>query len=389
MLDAVFTATSAVCVTGLITVDTATYWSTFGEVVILALIQLGGLGIMTVASLMVVLLSRRMGLRARLVAQAQTRTLTPHDVGRVVRNVIIFSLASEAVIAAVLGIRFAVAGPMSPGEAMWHGLFHSVSAFNNAGFSLNADSLVGYVGDAWIMLTVCVAVIVGGLGFPVVFELARGWRHPRAWSVTTKLTVGVTVALLVIGTVVIAIAEHDNPATLGAMPGGTRLLAAVFTATMPRTAGFNAIDIGAMSGEGLLFSDLLMFIGGGSASTAGGIKVTTFGLLAVVLWAEMRGEGRRQRRCSAGADRQSAPGIGGRVAVRQSLCGRYVHPVEHDRLQSRSGSVRDDLGAEHGGSVHGHHGPSARRRQVADYRVDVRRASGTADVGVGIGASAP
>ncbi|MGV0812805.1 potassium transporter TrkG [Mycolicibacterium boenickei] len=292
VLDAVFTSTSAVCVTGLITVDTATYWSTFGEVVILVLIQLGGLGIMTVASLMVVLLSRRLGLRARLVAQAQTRTLTPHDVGRVVRNVIIFSLASEAVVAAILVIRWATNGQFTVREALWHGVFHSVSAFNNAGFSLNADSLVGSVGDAWIILTVCAAVIVGGLGFPVVFELARAWRHPRAWSVTTKLTVSVTVTLLIVGTVVIAAAERDNPATLGAMPTDHRMLAAIFTATMPRTAGFNAIDIGAMSSEGLLFTDLLMFIGGGSASTAGGIKVTTFGLLAVVLWAEMRGESR-------------------------------------------------------------------------------------------------
>ncbi|MCV7382905.1 TrkH family potassium uptake protein [Mycolicibacter longobardus] len=292
VLDAVFTATSAVCVTGLITVDTSTYWSAFGEVVILVLIQLGGLGIMTVASLMVVLLSRRLGLRARLVAQAQIRTLTPRDVGRVVRNVIIFSLASEAIVAAILVIRWATNGPFTVRESLWHGVFHSVSAFNNAGFSLNADSLVGSVGDAWIMLTVCAAVIVGGLGFPVVFELARAWRHPRAWSVTTKLTVSVTVTLLIVGTVVIAATERHNPATLGALPTDSRMLAAVFTATMPRTAGFNAVDIGAMSSEGLLFTDLLMFIGGGSASTAGGIKVTTFGLLAVVLWAEMRGESR-------------------------------------------------------------------------------------------------
>ncbi|WP_396912072.1 TrkH family potassium uptake protein [Mycolicibacterium sp.] len=279
-------------VTELITVDTATYWSTFGEVVILVLIQLGGLGIMTVASLMVVLLSRRLGLRARLVAQAQTRTLTPRDVGRVVRNVILFSLACEAVVAAILVARFIVIGQFTVRGALWHGVFHSVSAFNNAGFSLNADSLVGYVADAWVMLPVSAAVIVGGLGFPVVFELARAWRHLRAWSVTTKLTVSVTVTLLIVGTVVIAAVERHNPDTLGSMPVGTRLLAAVFTATMPRTAGFNAIDIGAMSSEGLLFTDLLMFIGGGSASTAGGIKVTTFGLLAVVLWAEMRGESR-------------------------------------------------------------------------------------------------
>ncbi|HEY9266561.1 MAG TPA: potassium transporter TrkG, partial [Mycobacterium sp.] len=292
VLDAMFTATSAVCVTGLVTVDTGTYWSTFGEAVILGLIQLGGLGIMTVASLMVVLLSRRMGLRARLVAQAQTRTVTVRDVGRVVRNVILFSLASEAVVAAILVARFAATHQMPFGAALWDGIFHSVSAFNNAGFSLNADSLVRYIDDPYILLTICTAVILGGLGFPVVFELVRAWRHPRSWSVTTKITVSVTSILLLVGTIAIAAAERHNLATLGGMSHDSRLLAAFFTATMPRTAGFNAIDIGMMSSEGLLFTDLLMFIGGGSASTAGGIKVTTVGLLAVVLWAEMRGESR-------------------------------------------------------------------------------------------------
>ncbi|MEO3757542.1 TrkH family potassium uptake protein [Mycobacterium sp. B14F4] len=292
LLDAVFTATSAVCVTGLVTVDTGTYWSTFGELAILAMIQIGGLGIMSVASLVVVLLSRRLGLRARLVAQAQTRTLTVHDVGRVIRNVAIFSVVSELVVAAILVARFAAKYDMPLGEALWQGVFHSVSAFNNAGFSLYADSLVRYVGDPTVMLTISATVIVGGLGFPVVFELAKSWRRPRTWSVTTRITVSVTAALLIAGTLVIAIVEHRNTATLGDLPANQRFLAAVFTATMPRTAGFNAIDIAAMTPEGLLFTDVLMFIGGGSASTAGGIKVTTLGLLAVVLWAEIRGESR-------------------------------------------------------------------------------------------------
>lgn len=292
LLDAVFTSTSAVCVTGLVTVDTASYWSAFGETVILALIQLGGLGIMTVASLLVVLLSRRLGLRARLIAQAQTRTLTVRDIGRLLRNVALFSVACELVVAAVLVTRFSARYGMPTPEALWHGIFHAVSAFNNAGFALYADSLVRYVDDPWIMLTVAAAVIVGGLGFPVVFELARSWHRPRTWSVTTRITVAATTVLLIVGTLVIATIEHDNPGTLGPLSTGSRLVAAVFTATMPRTAGFNAVDIAAMSPEGLLFTDVLMFIGGGSASTAGGVKVTTVGLLAFVLWAEMRGESR-------------------------------------------------------------------------------------------------
>lgn len=292
LMDALFTSTSAVCVTGLVTVDTATYWSWFGEVVILGLIQIGGLGIMTVASLTVVLLSHRLGLRARMIAAAQTRTLTVRDVGRVVRNVTVFAIVSEIVVATVLTIRILTITDSTVSEAIYEGIFHAISAFNNAGFSLHADSLTRYVGDSWILLTVCTAVIVGGLGFPVVFELARSWRHPTLWSVTTRVTVWVTLVLLVVGTVAIATLENSNNETLGALPPSTRVLAAFFSATMPRTAGFNAIDIGAMTPEGLFITDFLMFIGGGSAGTAGGIKVTTFGLLAVILWAEMRGEDR-------------------------------------------------------------------------------------------------
>jgi trk system potassium uptake protein TrkH len=290
LIDAVFTATSAVCVTGLITVDTGSHWSAFGEIVILALIQAGGLGIMTLGTLVVVLLSRRLGLRARLIAQAQSRTLSLQDVRRVVRNIVVFSVVSEAIIAMILSARIMLAHDSDAGAALYEGIFHAISAFNNAGFSTHVDSLVRYVDDPWIMLTVAGAVILGGLGFPVVFELARTWRRPRSWSVTTRITVTTTMILLAVATVVFLIVERDNPETLGPMPPGVKLLAGFFTAVMPRTAGFNAIDIAAMRPESLLLTDALMFIGGGSAGAAGGIKVTTFGLLAVVVWAEMRGE---------------------------------------------------------------------------------------------------
>ena len=289
-LTALFHATSAVCVTGLVTVDTGTYWSGFGQAVILLCIQVGGLGIMTLASLLALLLSRRLGLRARLVAQAETKALSASDVRRIIRTVVIFSLASEAVVAAVLAIRFAVGYDQALPSALYSGAFHAVSAFNNAGFGLNADSLIQYVADPWISLTICAAVVVGGLGFPVVFELAREWRTPRSWSVLTRITVIVTVALLVVGTAGMLVAEWSNPGTLGPLALGTRFLAAFTAAVMPRTAGFNNLDIAAYQPETLLLTDALMFIGGGSAGTAGGIKVTTFGLLAYVLWAEMRGD---------------------------------------------------------------------------------------------------
>ncbi|MCZ2819043.1 TrkH family potassium uptake protein [Modestobacter sp. VKM Ac-2977] len=290
LLTALFHATSAVCVTGLVTVDTGTYWSGFGQAVILLLIQAGGLGIMTLATLLAVVLSRRLGLRARLIAQAETKALSAADVRRVIRRVVLFSLGVEAVVAVVLGIRFATGYDQPLSSAAYSGVFHAVSAFNNAGFGLNADSLVQYVADPWISLTICVAIIIGGLGFPVVFELVREWRSPKSWSVLTRITVIVTVVLLVGGTLLFLIAEGGNPGTLGPLGAGATLLAAFTAAVMPRTAGFNNLDIAAYQPETLLLTDALMFIGGGSAGTAGGIKVTTFGLLAYVLWAEMRGD---------------------------------------------------------------------------------------------------
>ncbi|MFR9756895.1 TrkH family potassium uptake protein [Streptomyces sp. TR06-5] len=289
-LDALFTSTSAVCVTGLITVDTPHYWSTFGEVVILVLIQAGGLGIMTLATLFAVLVSRRLGLRARLLAQAETKALSLKDLRRVVRNIVLFSLGSEIVFAAALGTEFALGHAMTPGHALYQGLFHAVSAFNNAGFSLHSDSLMGYADDPWVTLTVAAAVVLGGLGFPVLFELRRSWRRPRTWSVLTRVTLALTAVLLLLGTFVLTAAEYTNPETLGPMPTWQKWLAGLFASVNARTAGFNGIDTSAQGPESLMATDILMFIGGGSAGTAGGIKVTTFGVLAFVIWAEIRGE---------------------------------------------------------------------------------------------------
>ncbi|MEU4571277.1 potassium transporter TrkG [Nonomuraea sp. NPDC023979] len=289
-VTALFTATSAACVTGLAVVDTASHWSAFGEVVIALLVQAGGLGIMTLATLFTVLLSGRLGLRARLFAQAETKTLRMTDVRTVVRKVVLFSLACEAVVAVVLTGRFLIGYGEPFGRAVYLGVFHAVSSFNNAGFALWADNLMGFVTDPWVSLTIAVSVIVGGLGFPVWFELLRDWRHPGRWSVLTRITVWVTVILLVGGTLVFLATEWRNPRTLGGLDDPGKVLAAFFAAVMPRTAGFNSLDVSAMYPSSWLVTDLLMFVGGGSAGTAGGIKVTTFGLLAFVIWAEMRGE---------------------------------------------------------------------------------------------------
>lgn len=287
---ALFTATSAICVTGHIVVDTSAYWSTFGELVILGLIQIGGLGIMTLATLFMLLLARRLGLRARMIAQAETRTLSARDVRRVVRNIVLFSLASELIIAIVLVSRFLLGYDISIGRSFYDGIFLAISSFNNAGFSPYSNSLMFFVNDPWIILTISAAIIVGGLGFPVVFELARAWRRPKGWSVVTRITVWSTVALLFLGMVVFLALESNNPRTLGPLSGPAKLLGGFFMSVTPRSAGFNTIDTSRMTPEGWLATDILMFIGGGSAGTAGGIKVTTFGLLAFVIWSELRGE---------------------------------------------------------------------------------------------------
>jgi potassium uptake TrkH family protein len=315
LVTALFHATSAVCVTGLVTVDTGTYWSGFGQTVILLLIQVGGLGIMTLATLLALLLSRRLGLRARLIVQAETKALSPSDVRRVIGRIVVFSLVSEAVVAAVLAVRFAVRYDQSLLRAAYHGVFHAISAFNNAGFSPYRDNLIGFAGDPWISLPIALAVIVGGLGFPVMFELARNWRRPRTWSVLTRITVVVTLALLLLGTAGMLVAESTNPGTLGPLGPGERVLAAFVAAVMPRTAGFNNLDIAAYRPETLLMYDALMFVGGGSAGTAGGIKVTTFGLLAYVLWAEMRGDP------DVEVGRRRVPGTNQRQALSVALLG--------------------------------------------------------------------
>jgi potassium uptake TrkH family protein len=290
VLTAAFTSVSAVCVTGLTTVDTATYWSTFGQVVIVGLIQIGGFGIMTLATLLGMLVGGKLRLRSSLIAQAETHTLNIGDVRHVVRRVAITMLVFEAAVAAVLTVRFRERYDDTWSEAVWHGVFHSVSAFNNAGFALYSDNLIGFVEDAWIMFPICVAIVAGGIGFPVLFELRRRWRRPRAWTVHTRLTVYGSMVLLLAGVGAFLALEWTNASTLGSLSSWGKVVGGVTGGVVPRTAGFNSIDYGQITPETMAVNYVLMFIGGGSAGTAGGIKVTTFFLLAFVIWSEVRGE---------------------------------------------------------------------------------------------------
>jgi Trk-type K+ transport system membrane component len=308
LVTALFTATSAVCVTGLVIEDTGTYWSGFGEVVILGLIQVGGFGIMTLASLLGLLVARRLRTRLQLSTQAETKSLGIGDVRRVVLGVLRISVLFEAAVAAILTWRFSDGYGEPMGRAVYLGVFHAVSAFNNAGFGLYKDSLMRFVDDPLVCLPIAAAVIVGGLGFPVLFELRRQFRTPRRWSLHTKVTVGMTVLLLAAGWALITASEWSNTATLGPLSIAGKLLAGFFHAVMPRTAGFNSLDVAGMREVTLLINDALMFIGGGSAGTAGGIKVTTFALLGFVILAEIRGEPSVHalgRRLPAGVQRQA------------------------------------------------------------------------------------
>ena len=308
LVTALFTATSAVCVTGLVIEDTGTFWSGFGEVLILGLIQIGGFGIMTLASLLGLLVAGRLRMRLQLGTQTETKAMGVGEVRRVVLGVLRISVLVELLVAVALTWRFAEGYGYGWSRAAYLGVFHAVSAFNNAGFALYPDSLMSFVDDPLICLPIVAAIIIGGLGFPVLFELRRQLRTPRTWSIHTKITVGMTVMLLATGWAAISIAEWSNPGTLGSLDGGGKLLAGFTTAVMPRTAGFNSLDVAEFSDVTLLIHDVLMFIGGGSAGTAGGIKVTTFALLGFVILAEIRGEPSVHaigRKLPAGVQRQA------------------------------------------------------------------------------------
>ncbi|MHA7306513.1 TrkH family potassium uptake protein [Arthrobacter sp. TMN-49] len=287
-MPALFTAVSAVCVTGLITVDTVTFWTPFGHVVILALIQVGGFGIMALATLLALLVRKSIGLRGQLVAQSETHTLNFGDVKAVLFRVFRIMAAIEVATAAILTGRFWLSYGNDPGTALWHGIFHAVSAFNNAGFALYSDNLMSFAEDPWIIIPICAAVVAGGLGFPVIIQLLNGGAI-RNWTIHLRLTVYGTVALLVVGFAFFAASEWNRAETLGPMGVGGKMLGALAGAVFPRTAGFNSIDYGAASDVTLMVTNVLMFIGGGSAGTAGGIKITTFLVLAFAIWNEIRG----------------------------------------------------------------------------------------------------
>ena len=302
LADAFFTAMSSICVTGLATVDMATHWSTFGTIAILIVLEVGGIGVLTLASMLGLIVSRRLGLKAKLLAASDSNALRLHagpvaesqairlgEIGGLLATVAISVLAIEAFITLLIAPRLLIAGA-DPWAATWQGFYFATSAFTNTGFMPTPEGLEPFAADPWMLSAISLAVILGSLGFPVIFALAKHWRSPRRWSLHVRLTLVTTGILIVAGTIVLYALEWNNAATLGAQDPVVRPMTATFLSIMTRSGGFSTVDIGQMHDSSLLVMDMLMFVGGGSASTAGGIKVTTLAVLFLAAFAEARGD---------------------------------------------------------------------------------------------------
>jgi trk system potassium uptake protein TrkH len=287
-VNCLFTATSSVCVTGLAVVDTFDHWTYFGQAIILILIQLGGLGFMTSTTILLMAAGRRIGLRERILISEAIGSTRIGGVVKLVRNIVLFTLITEAVGAVIFFVRFSSQNTWN--LAIWKSVFQAVSAFNNAGFDLFGSfrSLTEYRNDHLVILTTAGLVILGGISYVVLENLFRS-RGIKRTLINTKLVLLVTAILLGLGTVLILVVEYNNPETLGTLPVPDKILNSFFQSVTSRTSGFATVDIGAMTLYALFFTMILMFIGGASGSTAGGIKVNTLGILIATVWNTVRG----------------------------------------------------------------------------------------------------
>jgi trk system potassium uptake protein TrkH len=288
-VNALFTATSATCVTGLVVFDTFIQWSFFGQMVILLLIQIGGLGFMTIVTMFSFLLKRKIGLKERELLRESVNTMYIGGIVRLTKKILIGTFLLESVGALVLSMRFIPEMGLAAG--VYNGIFHSVSAFCNAGFDLMGrfgenSSLTRFSGDAVVNLTVVVLVITGGIGFFVWDDLTKNKYYFKKYQLHTKIVLSMTAFLIVFGAVSFYIVEVNN--LLSEMTMGERVIASVFSAVTPRTAGFNTVNTAALSPAGRLLTMILMFIGGSPGSTAGGIKTTTFAVILISLWSSLK-----------------------------------------------------------------------------------------------------
>ncbi|MGF3056072.1 TrkH family potassium uptake protein [Microbacterium sp. YY-01] len=301
LADALFTAVSTICVTGLATVDMATHWSPFGHAIIFLGVNIGGLGVLTLASLLGMVISKRLGLRARLLAAGDTNPLRAHggpinegqtvrlgEVRQLLATVAISALVIEGALAVLLYPALIFAG-IHPVAALWEAPYYAAMSFTNTGFSPNPGGLDAFTHNYAVLGLLMLGVFLGSLGFPVIYALSRHRFRVKRWPLHTKLTVITTVLLFFVGAVVILLLEYNNPKTFGSMDAVDTTFQAFFLSMMTRSGGFSVIDISALNGSSLLAACMLMFVGGGSASTAGGIKVTTLAVLALAVWSEAKG----------------------------------------------------------------------------------------------------
>ncbi|MDL9978930.1 TrkH family potassium uptake protein [Microbacterium sp. ASV49] len=301
LADALFTAVSTICVTGLSTVDMYTYWSPFGHFLTWIGVNIGAMGVLTLASIMGLVISKRLSLRAKLIAAGDTNPLRAHggpvnegqtvrlgEVGQLLMTVALSTLVIEASLTVLIYPALLVAG-ITPAAALWEAPYYAAMAFTNTGFTPASEGLAPYINQYYFLSVLMLGVFLGQLGFPVILTLFRQRWHLRRWSLHAKLTIITTVLLFVVGGLVFLGLEWDNPATFGPMDAGQSTFQAFFLSAMTRSGGFSTIDIGHLHGSSLLVGTMLMFVGGGSASTAGGIKVTTLAVLALAVWSEAKG----------------------------------------------------------------------------------------------------
>lgn len=292
LVNAIFTATSAVCVTGLVVVDTGTYWTAFGQVIIALLIQIGGLGFMTMSTLFALLLGRKITLRERLLIQESLNQFDLEGLVRLTKNIIIATFTIELAGAIIYSLVFIPEYGIKKGIAF--GAFHAVTAFCNAGFDLIGDfrSFTPYVNNHVINLNTMALIIIGGLGFSVWTDIYRVVRERsfKNLSLHSKIVLSATILLIVFGAVFIFIAEINNPDTLSNLPVSGKVLASFFHSVTPRTAGFNTLDTASLSMPTKFMTIILMFIGGSPGSTAGGIKTATVAILIITVISVVRGK---------------------------------------------------------------------------------------------------
>ncbi|HSQ88960.1 TrkH family potassium uptake protein, partial [Romboutsia sp.] len=286
LLDALFTATSAVCVTGLVMVDTATYWSGFGQLVIIMLIQIGGLGFMTIATLFALIAKKKINLRERLLIQEALNQIDLSGLVKLTRYVLLMTFLIEGIGALLLSTVFIP--QFGIGKGIWYSIFHAISAFCNAGFDLMGtvsgpfSSLTYYVNNFTVTITISTLIILGGLGFPVILDVIKHKKISKL-TIHSKVVLFTTTMLIVVGMVFILLLEYNNPNTLGPLGFGGKLLASLFQSVTTRTAGFNTIDLTIMYQSSIFIMIILMFIGASPASTGGGIKTTTLAILVLTV----------------------------------------------------------------------------------------------------------